>query len=51
MGTVDEKLCRPPPPPPPPPPLPGTPGIMDPNVLRYVLIVSFVSHILFQLND
>ncbi|XP_058265800.1 histone-lysine N-methyltransferase 2D isoform X3 [Hemibagrus wyckioides] len=33
MGTVDEKLCRPPPPPP-PPPLPGTPGIMDLNVLR-----------------
>uniref|UniRef100_A0A3B4D0F7 [histone H3]-lysine(4) N-methyltransferase n=1 Tax=Pygocentrus nattereri TaxID=42514 RepID=A0A3B4D0F7_PYGNA len=26
MGTVDEKLCRPPP--------PGTPGVMDPNVLR-----------------
>lgn len=28
MGTVDEKLCRPPP--------PGTPGIMDPNILRYI---------------
>ncbi|KAF5906764.1 histone-lysine N-methyltransferase 2D isoform X1, partial [Clarias magur] len=31
MGTADEKLGHPPPP---PPPLPGTPGIMDPNVLR-----------------
>ncbi|KAM9445066.1 histone-lysine N-methyltransferase 2D isoform 2-T2 [Clarias gariepinus] len=30
MGTADEKLGHPPP----PPPLPGTPGIMDPNVLR-----------------
>ncbi|KAK3547847.1 hypothetical protein QTP86_031953 [Hemibagrus guttatus] len=32
LGTVDEKLCRPPPLP--PPPVPGTPGIMDPNVIR-----------------
>lgn len=40
MGTVDEKLCHPPLPPP-----PGTPGIMDPNVLRYVYKIPFVSHV------